>query len=561
MLKPNPITESKLDSISNNSSRSFLSKLLVITFLLLTFAGWNRPFAVDDLHTCLESIGQVAFLNSTGKPINQPIQNSDFWLTNSFLNVWKAAMINENGNMMVNQYLTNISIHVFGTSKIFLIGFPSIIGFMLTILLSYKLAEMLFDKNIARWTSLLCAFNPTLFELANIKRSYSIAIALGLLSCILFFRITKRHNLHQSSNYSLVYDAFCYALVALSGFFAHFQTVFLLIGHVIFAGLYIRDKKTWICLITSGLLFSAMVIFWMMELGGALAMQSYSKLNQYIDYKAEKEQIYMFGEFSPRNMAATILSNILYFFGLEQIMPSAKVIRKSPLIFFPIALFLVNYRNILITSNNHSRSVIFVLICTLVTPFFSFIRSVYTSNLFGMQNLYQSFSIPYILCLTGICFSSNTQNPSNSSFRYNSFLKSSLISNSVNGLMIIAIFFSLVCHLYRYNSFVNKNQYQILAQSIKNISNDNQDLIIHVPNLLDAQLLSFFGVPMPAWTFVIEKQAEMDQVVDDRIKKIKIEAQIVRFLEYLRFPDLSEKSNFYKIEIKKIDKNNIFISR
>lgn len=545
----------QMQSMSAANPLSKLRKLVAFALSMTILTGWDHPLLIDDLHTMLESIGQVAYSFPNGMSSDSVIPNQAFWSTNSVGPVIEAVQ-RDNGNMMINYLATHACIRVFGTSQPYFLGLLSVLGFCLTIVLVYRLADMLFGTRVALWAATFCAFNSTLLELANYKRSYSFAIACSLVASIFYLKIVKACNLSESVEPRPIQEVIAYATATLVGFFSHFQFVHILVAHIVYACIFVRDRKAWGQLIASGLIVIVVVGIWLTLLGGSEAMRTYPELSRHFTIREVEE---MNGRadavVTPARLVAPVLDQFLYFFGYDKLVPGARLLFKCFALAIPGALFLtglVRKRNS-ISAQWHTP--IFLVLCTLVSPLISIIRSYSAGNLFGMWTLYQSFGIPYVMCLMAwICvpveLTSDTLNERETRSR-----------SGAAGLLAISILLGMCSYAIRFNALTNNEPYLSLTRSILNVRTIEEPLTIHTPTLMDAQLLSFYLGPYAQAVFVLDDQSRLGKIVAERMNRNDFSSPIVRYLEFeeiLKWPGLNSK---FDILIDRFDGREMVISR
>lgn len=533
-------------------------RILVVLAIALTFlTGWNHPLLVDDPHTMLESIGQVAYRYPDSTSANAPISNQAFWSEeDSVRSVLNATMAIDNGNMIINQFVTHLCVRIFGTSQTYLFGICSVVGFCLTIVYAWLLAAKLFNPRVALWVAAFCAANPTLLSLANTKRSYSIAIALMLIASVKFLELVQfgKDSDSTKSRNQVVLDILVYALVALLGFFSHFQIVWILFAHVIYAIVFVRNRLIWNRLIISGLIFIAIASSWLFFTWSE-AMKNYPELSHYVTLRDKLDVSRIFGNVTSGSMVACIFNNINSLLGYDKVLSNAKVRIVSILLIIPCSLVYLGSRNVRLLNQSQKRSLFFLGTCAFITPVVSIARTVVSGNLFGMQNIYQSIGLPYFMCILAFFCEPIIDQNKGSNPKVTNFPQRGLV-----WLLLLSMISGIVSYTMRYNAVINYDPYYRITTALKSLKVQNERLVIHVPTLLDAQLLSFFGGPAEPWDFILDDQSNLDSIVDERMKHLGFQAPIIKFLEIEKMLGRPDRNSTDSLKIDLFDGRKTKIS-
>lgn len=81
--------------------RYYLVLMIILNIFLTVFRCWNIPLGVDDAHSLLESIGQIALQPTSEVYIANEIQSDEIWRRNNLTNVLKCTNNVDNGNMLI----------------------------------------------------------------------------------------------------------------------------------------------------------------------------------------------------------------------------------------------------------------------------------------------------------------------------------------------------------------------------------------------------------------------------------------------------------------------------
>lgn len=127
----------------------------------------------------------------------------------------------------------NYWIKLFGDGE-FSIRAPSVIFGILSILLLYFLADLLFDKNIALLSIFIFSINPFHIYLSQQARMYPLFILFSLLSLFYFFKVLKEE---KKINW------WFYIIFNLLNLYTHYFAVFVLFIEILYFILFCRNLK------------------------------------------------------------------------------------------------------------------------------------------------------------------------------------------------------------------------------------------------------------------------------------------------------------------------------
>ncbi|MHC4566861.1 MAG: glycosyltransferase family 39 protein [Planctomycetota bacterium] len=106
-----------------------------------------------------------------------------------------SAVMNEEGHIgPFCHILTYLFCQLFGYSE-WALRMPSAIYGTISVILVYKIAELLMNKNVALFSSILLAFSPVHVWYSQEARMYSLWVMLTLLTTFLFVRLLEKGRL------------------------------------------------------------------------------------------------------------------------------------------------------------------------------------------------------------------------------------------------------------------------------------------------------------------------------------------------------------------------------
>jgi uncharacterized membrane protein len=180
----------------------------------------------------------------------------DFWKYNTLESVYKATLF-DNGSIF---YFTLLHFWVdsFG-HKIITYRLLSVIFGLLAILSTYLVALRLFEsKRIAVISGLLLSLNPVHIYSSEFIRSHAMACFIAMICTVLFLDLLKE----KKTSVFLLYGTVCGA-----GMLSHYFFSYVIIGHIFFMALLVRDKQSWKHFILGGMLAMFCFLFWMLNGG------------------------------------------------------------------------------------------------------------------------------------------------------------------------------------------------------------------------------------------------------------------------------------------------------
>lgn len=476
--------------------RNHLLVLVLVNIFFSILRGWDKELGVDDGHSLLESIGQIALQPIPEFQLSDRIQSTTIWNQNNLSYVIKSTNL-DNGNMLFFQILLHYFIKLTNRTPLFLC-LISISSYITTICLIYYLTLIMFGKRAAIISGLLSTTHIALIERSIAIRSYSLAITLSLAASIYFWQIAQKKNDEAISPRPYIF----YVCFSVLSFYSHFLTAFILLSHVIFAIIFIRSKRIWISLSLCGLVFVLIFVAWGTKLDGFDAMKTHDIISRCVSYVEKTMGINMFGKYSFRTFVVTLVNIVVSNIGFGYLILSSKPIVRI-LTLIPI-LFTFTYYFLSSTNmkpfRNQKDGKIFLITLLLTPLLIQVLRTLQYKSLYHLQPVYQVFQIPYIIIITShvidVVYLKH--------FRF----QRSCLQYKHLGLLFWVLFIIVVftLQLIETNPLVNSNSYFSLATDLK----DKPSSLKQVNSLYDAQLISFYAGRDSGITFVLSSQPKLD---------------------------------------------------
>ena len=211
---------------------------------------------------------------------------ADCWRKNRLGNVIAATNQFDCGNGILHTVLLHFWIPWFGTSDAS-VRLPSLIFGCLTVLLGYWGFSQTFpsvNRVGALVAALLSGVQPSLCWASREARPYALAVFFSFLGTLLLIRALRKAE--EYAYPPLLYLG--YSLIAAATLLLHFLTVYIFLTHILFACMFIRDRKVWVRLAASGLLTAILVSTWM-SLSGAFDFHHCMQVHDQI-WKTRAEQ-------------------------------------------------------------------------------------------------------------------------------------------------------------------------------------------------------------------------------------------------------------------------------
>ena len=162
----------------------------------------------------------------------------DFWSENTLHNVVEATIAQAAGNQLLFNILLHYWIRLLGTQDFF-VRLLSVFFGIFAVLLVYQIALVLCSERVARFASLLSAVHPLLLLYSQEARAYAAATAFSLVGTLIFIRLTGfgRPETTRGGSWCV------YGLSVGAALLSHYLTVYIFLGHILFAMLRVRDPR------------------------------------------------------------------------------------------------------------------------------------------------------------------------------------------------------------------------------------------------------------------------------------------------------------------------------
>lgn len=183
---------------------------------------------------------------------------SDFHLSNKIENVIPAMLITDRGNGPLHYIQGHFWIKIFGQSDMS-VRLNSVLYSILTLIALLWLTSTYFNPSLALMAGLLYAAHPVIIKYATQFRPYSLGSLFAVLSTFAILKIVLEA---KNKNYRNLYYV-GYFLSSAALFFSHYLTAYILLGHVLFCIISLRDRVTWTKLVICGFGICALFVVWL----------------------------------------------------------------------------------------------------------------------------------------------------------------------------------------------------------------------------------------------------------------------------------------------------------
>jgi uncharacterized membrane protein len=468
----------KLSEHSNN-----LLKLFLFVYFLLTLGfGWNCDFWADEQFTLIECMGNYPDQTPFNIAIKDSYLSTEFWSNRSLKNLYDINLNIDNGNMIFHHALVYGLISLKAQSYPYLLTLVSVISGAIIIIWVYRLSKILFSERVGLFAAFFALLNPELMLISTEVRSYSLALGLSLIVTEIYLKIVSEYEDIRLVSWRPLF----YTAASILMFFSHTLTFMVLICHVIYSLLFLRDRRKWIILTTSGVVVISAVSCWYLFLGGKRAFESSSAIIKLLAWINEVYSNKSHARFNSYNVIAMTVHNISYLIGFDmtRLLPGLQVRMSLVPIFLYFSAFIIslilNLKYKFFTLR-HVFVIVMLSSMSIITCLFMSIRS---GLVHWLWEYYQRFSIVFCVILSGWIVETFCMR-----------LKISKTTNLLNHLFVqFVLIFSIILGLIyaqgRYSS-LKTNEYFIAAKYIQSLDHSKQ-VDISVDSVLDAQLLSLY---------------------------------------------------------------------
>lgn len=348
--------------------------------------GGSKALFIDEYFSVLESVGQAPLVYAG--ELDREFSSREIWASNDFAGVYRSVMAGDNGNMSAFAFLSHIMTKALGASRPLVLQIVPIAAFLASIVWSYRLGRLLFSRPVGLLAALLCMANFTLIQFATEVRAYGLGIALCLIATECFVRIV---GLNRQGNEAAPpaprFWCVLYAGATLAALFTHFLSVMIIAGHVAYAVLAVRDRRTWVRLAVSGA-FVAAVFLPVHRL--LLSSENYSVVDDYFAYlqsQGKKSR----KSFTPKHVATAVGGSAFQLSGMPAL-AGTMAAAVLPVGAFGLAVVFPGMRRGIAGA---ARPLVLLGILAFVCLSVSLVTLALGFALFPVNRRYQVFSIPY----------------------------------------------------------------------------------------------------------------------------------------------------------------------
>ncbi|MDD3345852.1 MAG: glycosyltransferase family 39 protein [Candidatus Omnitrophica bacterium] len=208
--------------------------IIICGFLFRLNNLTGRSLWTDEFFTMFQSSGHGMDIERAGKesaqrnvtPLSRPGYFKSFLENDSSRNIGDVtnSLLDTDTHPPLYFWIIYAWRRFFGNGPFALRFFSVLVG-TLSIFLSYKLGEYLFNRRTGIFCALFSAFSPFSVIYSQEARAYSLIMAIGLLSSIFLVRLEKEGRWS---------DAFLFSLFSAAGLYTHYFYVFTALGHFIY---------------------------------------------------------------------------------------------------------------------------------------------------------------------------------------------------------------------------------------------------------------------------------------------------------------------------------------
>ncbi len=521
------------------SSRIYLIALILAAGVSASVIANHEWLWMDECFTVLESIGQIPFV--VQEPFARTFDSREFWTLNDMAGVRAAILAGDNGNQSIYIFLIHVLVRVFGTDRPAVLFAPSILGYLMGIVWCYRLGRLSFSDRVGLIAAFLFASHMHMVEFAVELRAYSLAVFFSLVATECFVRIVgldKSESNYQSRSSSSFW-AFMYALSAIMALFLHYLSGLILLGHVIYAVLAVRDRRVWMALLTVG----AVVILIFLPIRSRFLMsQGYSTVDRYNAHIRRIGILPLLAR-SPWGFFE-LVRNTLH--ALGGLLPWTDLSLTAAIPFAAILVGLRNGRNRIIQSDM-AHKLGFIAILAAILPAAAAVGYFTDLSIMSHTPRYQIFSIPFyaILVAYGLecllqtdCTSKPASGERGS--RTTSRLTFAIYLIAFGANPVLSTMIALVQP--------HENEYFIRAREIAARADRGEVRRIEVPSILDCQMISFYLGPNRSIP-IAATDTERTNRISRKLDEMKLSHPLCLFSQTY-FEYLAEGSEYSKFEVE-----------
>lgn len=347
---------------------------------------------------------RISVSNAAGSILAEPIASSssaftgqDFWSGNTIHNVIEATVTQDGGNNLLFNVLLHYWIQLWGTQDLSVRLLSALFG-ILSVWLVYRLALSLCSKKIACIAGVLAAAHPFLIRYSQETRSYALATFLSLSATLVFIHLVGVNH----SKSPLARNWLLYGLLIGAALLSHYLTIYVFLGHALFAILHVRGQRVWLDLVRTAAIGVILVSAWMLA-GGNRGLKVIASMNQSYQQRATHPSVDENWALPamPSNLLKGWLQTSLAISGNLLQMAGLRLGQLGILLIIPVTLLAGCWR----ARKNQELSSFGLLLLVILSGsglVFSTILALHSGHIISFQPLYGLFATPYLTILLAV---------------------------------------------------------------------------------------------------------------------------------------------------------------
>jgi len=344
----------------------------------------------------------VSVSNATGSQLTAPITRdgaaftqADFWSGNSIATTYEAS-IQDSGNSVLYYMMLHFWILAFGISD-FSVRLPSVIFGAILVVAIFALSHRTFGPRAAWAAAGLAVFHPLLVRYSQEARGHSLATLFGVVGTWLFLEIAAANEQSRSVGSRLGWVA--YGLSAVGAILAHYLSVAVFLGHILYAIFTVRRRSVWVRLVAAGCLAGLALGVWFAH-GGARGLGAMSRMNAGYE---ERSQLMSADEnfalpATPRWIAAGALQMLYAISGNLLQRSGLRLSALLPLLSVPLTLLVFAWKG----RGGGTRMWGLMLLLGVSNLALAGILALRSGHIVSFQPHYGLFSTPYVVILMAV---------------------------------------------------------------------------------------------------------------------------------------------------------------
>ncbi len=229
---------------------------------------------------------------------------SQFWSPKTLADYYEAMSRSDIGNSPFYYLLLHFWLDIFGISDFSARSF-SVLFSTLTIGLIFLFGRRFFSPATGLIAAALVAVEPFFISYSHQARNYSLTFFLALMATYFFLRIIENDSDKRKS--ALLYAGYIFS--AGLGLLSHFLTMSVLLGHAVYALLFLRSTGGWMKMGMAGVLVLSGLFWWLFFAGGQSTLDNLN--GQAILYRSMAESNgRAFGDILPATFKSVLIKSI-----------------------------------------------------------------------------------------------------------------------------------------------------------------------------------------------------------------------------------------------------------